>query len=690
MATATERQGEDLSTLTCAICFEFYSEPRKLPSCSHSFCEHCIFRYVTILKTKDFAGEFKCPFCSQLNLCSDIGEDVLEWVQRLETDDALIQNVNSYIGGGNVELCIRCKESEKSIKASKFCLDCEEHFCDNCCDFGHKFKALKNHSFITINVDKTSLDKELNINQTMQKYLKCPVHPDESLTLLCEDGETFHCTSCAIENHHFTKIADSVTKEQNNLEAKKLLDKYEKLTAVIKAIIEVSRVNEVENKTETERIITQIWNMKAKLINLFDSLEETVRDQCKALTKKYAIAALEDIQTLQEVINDLESSRLLLEKSQKHQVSLNLYYIIIQNLKQRLNDHEITVLELREECKKRGFDLVLEEELNTILDIETNEMERLAVIEESENVVTVPEYTERCLLRHASIEKYAEYKIRAQGINELPIYTAVLFLPDHRMVLVDNANGLCCLVDTDYKVISTCKLVDTHRWIRLTAWKNTPFLLSQSFGLALLKNETLAISVPEHQKLIFVSADESLKIIGEMCTKYMPVALYGLSNGDMAVSWGEPCAFGIVRSTKYFHYEETRYFDRDRTGRTFKSFLSMAVDEKRLHVIQACTEDKKVYGFDFEGNPKFAYSHRDLQKPYGVTLDTDCNIYVNSYTNSCMHIISPDGIAIRILRDNCRLTKPIHLAFKRGTDEFAVTKHDFQRKVSIMKLKFGE
>ena len=680
MATATERQGEDLSTLTCAICFEFYSEPRKLPSCSHSFCEHCIFRYVTILKTKDFAGEFKCPFCSQLNLCSDIGEDVLEWVQRLETDDDLIQKVNSYIGGGNVELCIRCKESEKSIKASKFCLDCEEHFCDSCCDFGHKFKALKNHSFITINVDKTSLDKELNINQTMQKYLKCPVHPDESLTLLCEDGETFHCTSCAIENHHFTKIADNVTKEQNNLEAKKLLNKYEKLTAVIKAIIEVNRVNEVENKMETETIITQIWNMKAKLINLFDSLEETVRGQCKALTKKYAIAALEDIQTLQEVINDLESSRLLLEKSQKQQVSLNLYYIIIQNLKQKLNDHETTVLELREECKKRGFDLVLKEELNTMLAIGPNNTERIAVIEETESVVTVPEYTERCLLRHASIEKYAEYKIRAEDIDELPIYTAVLFLPDHRMVLVDNANGLCCLVDTDYKVISVCKLVDTH---------NKTFRRSQPVGFALLKNGTLAISVPEHRKLIFVSADESLKIVGEMRTKHMPCALYGLRNGDMAVSWINPHAFGIVTFTKYFHFEETRYFDCDRTGRAFESFLFMAVDEKRLHVIQACTVDIKVYGFDFEGNPKFAYSHRDLQKPYGVALDIDGNIYVNDHTNASTHIISPDGIAVRILRYTCPI-QPIDLAFKIGTDELAVTKYNGEREVSIMKLKFDE
>ena len=680
MATATDRQGEDLSTLTCAICFEFYSEPRKLPSCSHSFCEHCIFRYVTVFKTKDFAGEFKCPVCSQLNLCSDIGEDVLEWVQRLETDDDLIQKVNSYIGGGNVELCIRCKESEKSIKASKFCLDCEEHFCDNCCDFGHKFKALKNHSFITINFEKTSRDKELNINQMMQKNLKCPVHPDESLTLLCENGKMFRCMTCAIENLDFTKITDNVKKEENNQEAKKLLDKYEKLTDVIKAIIEVKRVSEVENKTETERIITQIWNMKAKLINLFDSLEETVRDQCKALTKKYAIAALEDIQTLQDVINDLESSRLLLEKSQKQPVSLSLYYIIIQNLKQRLNDYEITVLELKEECKKHGFDLVLKEELNTMLAIETNEMERIAVIEESENVVTVPEYTERCLLRHASIEKYAEYKIRAEGITELPIYTAVLFLPDHRMVLVDNANGLCCLVDTDYKVISICKLVDTH---------NKTFLLSQPVGLALLKNETLAVSVPEHQKLIFVSADESLKIIGEMCTKYMPVALYGLSSGNMAVSWRKPCAFGIVTFTKYFRYEETRYFDRDRTGRAFESFLFMAVDEKRLHVIQACTVDNKVYGFDFEGNPKFAYSHRDLQNPSGVALDIDGNIYVNNNSNSCMHIISPDGMAIRILRDNC-LRLSIGLVFKIGTDELAVTKYNAEHNVSIMKVKFNE
>ena len=117
-----------------------------------------------------------------------------------------------------------------------------------------------------------------------------------------------------------------------------------------------------------------------------------------------------------------------------------------------------------------------------------------------------------------------------------------------------------------------------------------------------------------------MSANEELNIIGEVKTLYHPIAVHILRNGTIVIAWYNPVAFGMISVGENL-VDIDCHFKQDKSGRQFRSFDFMAVDEKRSHVIQSCTNDQSIDGFDFEGNPKFMYTGKG--SPRGVALDSD-------------------------------------------------------------------
>lgn len=171
-----------------------------------------------------------------------------------------------------------------------------------------------------------------------------------------------------------------------------------------------------------------------------------------------------------------------------------------------------------------------------------------------------------------------------------------------------------------------------------------------------------------------------------MKCEYIPKAICALNNGDLAVAWDKPVAFGIISSQLWKNqgkvlrgsgqsYCEKVYFTMDKTGRQFKSFEHMAMDEDRLHVIQPCVVDKSVYCFDLEGKPVFSYNNDALKQPRGVALDGEGNIYICEQSLGSVHVVSADGIGIAIIKEGCP-PSPLAIGFNKRSNVFAVTVYE--------------
>lgn len=98
----------------------------------------------------------------------------------------------------------------------------------------------------------------------------------------------------------------------------------------------------------------------------------------------------------------------------------------------------------------------------------------------------------------------------------------------------------------------------------------------------------------------------------------------------------------------------------------------MAVDERWSHVIQPCKDESAVYCFDFEGNPKFCYKNSGLIRPNGVAIDKNSCIYICEERNSSIHVISPNGVTMNIVKDGCPVA-PLAVGFDKRGKKFAVS-----------------
>lgn len=146
-------------------------------------------------------------------------------------------------------------------------------------------------------------------------------------------------------------------------------------------------------------------------------------------------------------------------------------------------------------------------------------------------------------------------------------------------------------------------------------------------------------------------------------------SIHGIYGGEIAVAWKDPVAFGIISTEEQATAKV--YFCRDKSGRKLRWFNYIAVDKLRNHVIQPCALDRAIYCFDFDAFPQFKYTSSVLSYPGDVSLDGDGNIYAFDYWQANIHVISPTGTAIRIIREECP-SLPRAISFHKDGKQFVV------------------
>ena len=677
MATGVNRQ--ELST--CSICLGCLIKPRKLRGCFHTFCENCLLTYITNLKSNEQDScEFQCPNCRRQIRLPESTEDLQNWVKSLDvpiTDDKMASEQSSKemseIGG----VCVSCRDIEASVPAKIYCIDCEESLCERCSKIRHRTKMMKEHSIFDLQqgIDVLKDEKQKKLIRVLTELLKCSKHPDKSVSAVCKDDNSLCCTNCVVENHrHCDHIVDLHTcsksiRPEIESTVKKTKERLEELVTQVDALVCTRKDNITDTKQKAEMVIDKVKEIRSKINNLFDALEENIGSKVKSLSKKYAIETEDEVVNLKEMRQSLKDHISILE----HALSLlsgSQTYITSRKLELKLEEAENKVLEANKHSRKCVFDLNIKPALQTILDLSTNNIDKLAEVTETFENTIVRGVAEEPQRFQRGVEKVAEHYIRPENApSAYSEYYGLIYIRDpratRRMFLVSPYKDFCCSVDNNYKA---------------TECFNKEFLTGKPYGLTELKHNIIAVSLPENKKIVFFSENEEskhLEIVGLVNTRFQPKALCGLNNDELAVSWNEPVGFGILSFKCCLiasRFKERIYFVNDGAGRSLKTFDFMAVDENRSHVIQPCTEDKAVYSFDFEGNPMFKYTHEDLVFPRGVGISGDGNIFVCDQEQIVIHIISPVGQGLHVVREGCP-ENPLAFAFDPSGLQFAVSQN---------------
>ena len=656
--------------LVCSLCLEQFVNPRKLPDCGHCFCEACLITYMTKLNdNNELENKLKCPVCTIHNTIPE-KIAIKEWVMMLETDRAKGQRTANIEKNG----CASCKFLGEESKPKIFCLECLEKLCHGCSESRHTYKPIQHHKCIDIEKAFKNDDGAKTISM-LSEYLDltCDSHPDEAINYYCKDNEVFCCASCRLTDHKkcnsVLKVEELVEEESANKEKKYMNDLISNLSKYAETVVKTIESCATDYKKQVEDIGRHFKEIRTKINQIMDSLEEAIKDQTKAIAKQHALKATEVADSLKEMTDDLHVYKRLTETIEAYGSKIH-QCIISKKLMCKIRDQESAILDTTRAFRFTELSLKPETTLLEILQIGLNDTYKLAYVEEQAVYNRLPTYERASLLEYDKITQthsrlvQENYEVRSD-----PTYSSLVYLPNDDFILIDiyNDEGHCILAKRDGTVVASR---DFKYCSDTSTGSRKPHCLT------VIKNGEIAVSIPEKKNICIISADKQLRSTFTGSTKYKPMAIHGLRTGDIAVAFDDPVAFGIIsfddipEPTEKIHV----YFSHDKEGRELKNFDYMAVDENRPHVIQPCRRDKAVYCFDFNGNPKFKYKGKGNFNPSGVAVDGYGSIFVCDSGNHAIHVISPAGNSLRVIQqsDGCP-GGPLAIGFKKNGEEFAMT-----------------
>ena len=681
MTSLVDKQNEE----KCPICFEDFRTPRKLSGCSHSFCETCIFTFVSDLKKEDKLGsEFECPVC-RLPTQAPGNDDVLNrWVSSLETNEEVNCKVSEDSQDRSGEYCGQCDYLEKTVEAVKYCMTCQEFYCSACSDMVHIFKVNRNHAIVDI-ANKNSGQLHTQALKMLKGFIMCSEHPEAPVMIYCVDDKKLCCVSCSVSSHRNCKNVKSIGDlKQPVLDSDKLVDLTVNLRKHIKGIITTVRAYDAKSKEQLDKIEVEFQEIKQKVIKLLDVMEDNLKQEAKAAAKDIAIKREDEVDLLSSMSNTLDTVHYLFENFLAG-MSSQQTFACIHGAERIVDDMEMTLVQKGDNIETESISLTTTEIIEQLLKLGPNETSQLASVCRANADIAIAKYEDRPFLRKYELKKIGIHKILPKK-TEQPTYGELHFVHDNKILLVDSYYGFCFLLNEDF--------TPSKPFFHLAGKFDPKNSFSNERHATFFKDGAIAISIPAHKKITFVTAGENFEVRGEIMCEHKPKALHGLENGDLAISWDEPVAFGIIsyqvwnnsgkihyatggKRQQTLQYCEKVYFTEDQSGRKLESFEFMAVDEIRHHVIQPCNIGQAVYCFDFDGKPIFCYMNDELEYPRGVAIDGGGNVYVGDSDSGCVHIISSEGLPIFIITENLP-SEPLAVGFNKSNGTLAVTENSIE------------
>ena len=655
--------GDSDNDLTCRICLQEYTEPKKLPNCGHSFCKSCLISYISKeIDKNETENEFQCPLCRSINNGPSVKDALAEWIQNLENSAERVPKLEDH--------CESCKTLAKDSKADYFCLDCQESLCKICSDIRHTLKSLQLHKVVAVGPNEKQSAQKSNDLKMTPDYLKCRLHSDRLIEFYCKDDETLCCAICRDLNHKnctgVVEVKERATQENAEAEIKKLKEAIISISAYAETIIKARASNIITHKKQVKCVIPQIQDIRKNIDQIMNALEINANETAESLANAYKASAYKEKHELRAEMMSFTNWSSAIDKAVESG-SLIKMNVVAHLISEELKQSEAFVFDMSEKFERTRIELRQGEMLQAVLNVGINNVEKLATVNETKCKNELSAYVGRSLLRNCRATKIAG---KILGVDSQCTISSLLYFHTDKIVIVDSLCR-CIVTNQNFEVLKICDL---------SSFISDRGTSCNMHTITRLANSNLVVSVPSAKKLLFLSVGNDMTIIESKTTTYTPKSIYGLKNGDLAIAWDCPVAFGIVSVRDALIAKV--YFCTDKAGRQFKTFEHMAVDEIRSHVIQPCTYYRTVYCFDFDGNPKFSYQKDYRFTPYGVALDGDSNIYIGidctNYSYPSVHVISPTGSGLYILTLQFA---PSMIAFKKNGKEFAVTRSSCDTKI---------
>ncbi|CAC5390081.1 unnamed protein product [Mytilus coruscus] len=235
------------------------------------------------------------------------------WASSLPGNHFIVSMIDRKAMKNSEKLCDACSMKSVSQKAMSWCTICEKAYCTTC-EANHKtFKVSRNHKIVPI--------KDMNEDMSILNicaFVACDEHPDKTIEIYCMDHSQPCCTICATVHHRKCEqvitIDKAISGVKDSTKAKELTKKIKETSYKLEEIIQNRNQNTTNFKKEIDVVLVEITNMRKKLNENLDKLENKMREEVNSVRKDNVLRLSEESTELSALKNTVCFGRLHFNK----------------------------------------------------------------------------------------------------------------------------------------------------------------------------------------------------------------------------------------------------------------------------------------------------------------------------------------------------------------------------------------
>ncbi|KAL3864942.1 hypothetical protein ACJMK2_006585 [Sinanodonta woodiana] len=658
MATSDTATCADESPI-CPICLGAFNIPRQL-TCMHCFCEHCIKSYIKSKASKvDDVDKIECPVCQTVVRRPQRVTSVESWISRLPVHSVLL-SISSESKVNVIRRCDACQSRDVMKSAESYCVDCEEAMCIDCKVVHQHQKATKTHSIVCME----ELARSPKIALKYATAFNCPEHDGEDIKFYCRNHRLACCVVCCGTSHkNCESVLDLKTEASTLLKEEDpgvIIESLKTLETHLNKFTEINNENINNLECQMNVVSAAIRDLRKKLNDALDEFEQKIKMDGKLIYKGDMIQKQEENHACLSLLNSIRNSRAVLEVVNQNGNTIQKF-LVTDKTKWQLTSYSELIHEKFEKISKITLQLDVDPVLQSLME---GKFAKLVTNSEYKNF---PLTIWKKPTKHWPLLAAAVYEVKGP-YEESQRYTDLVCLTEDQVMLIDDYNNRCCLLDSSFCNISSYTLPDKPWSIRIFA-----------------AGEVVVSLRNKNQIQFLVVKDNTIRPTRMIQTRLPCWGIDVVGKGSIVVSGPntaiKKCYWSVINDRG----EETSYHEYGDRAWT-NSYIALNALKTRVYISSWGTDS--LLCFDILGSLLFVYNPCNLKGSFGITLDMDDYVYVVGRNSKNIHQLSPDGAVLQILTDGLPQF-PVAITYNRSKNQLLLTNQSSLNRKIINVIKLG-
>ncbi|XP_071160536.1 tripartite motif-containing protein 2-like [Mytilus edulis] len=545
------------------------------------------------------------------------------------------------------QLCTICNDDGISNSAVTWCTECEVLFCGDCEKPHSKSHLSKNHK--TMSADD---------------YQKLPTFIQE-ISSQCQDHKkkfelycSFHacpcCVQCVTDKHKMCQEMKPLSDILQSVKSSASVQLFEKDLKIVKENIDTAikylqtRITTTDN--QKTKAIEKIRYMRKSIDDYLNKLEQDLLNdlESKHLKLRFNMATLvQQIEQRASQINQIQSQ---FSETTRYTTELQRFIGLreIEKITSQTTKY-IEDLESGDHFIEKNLEVNLSSALQSFL----QDVNSFGIININTTTSTLKikagrkDQAQHLIPKFPGVEQIKPSLLTrltiSKDIKSLVIF-ACLILPDGKFIILDRDKTQLLLFSNDGIFIR-----------KVVTFTECPY------DDCLIMNNTVAVGLGRVNKTVLVD----------------------LNRGEIiqSIKLSHHC-FGVASDCKTLVISDSN----SQCTTVNLNDMSHTILEGMRGVYCISLFQGNIYGTDFSGNevccykatgePLWTFQHQDIARPKGLTLDKNGFVYIASYGNNSILVVSPDGkICKTLLSDADGIKYPYAIDINRETGLMIVSSH---------------